>query len=329
MRGLFCGDDKPGRRLAAEALAIELGRELYRVDLSTLVNRYIGETEKNLDQVFDAAKATGAVLLFDEADSLLGRRTGVRDAHDRHANLEVSDLLQRLDDHPGLVILTANRKADLDEAFLRRLEFVVEFPVPRHPVPPGASQLGPLQVRLSRLNYFFGRLLSVDDFRQEQQYQLDSRRRHNQLLHGVGVVSGLQVTVSGAANPRVQVQPGVALDCLGREVAVVDTLEAVLPPGRVLYVSVHYVERLVDEVPVPGALGAEGGMQPGRIEEDAELVLELQDPLAAHPHPRGAWRPCGRDHAVPIGRLRSSGGRWRVDRAYKEPRVPHSKRPAP
>ena len=103
---------------------------MYRIDLSQVVNKYIGETEKNLKRVFDAADVSDMILFFDEADALFGRRTEVSDAHDRYANLEISYLLERMERFKGLAILATNRKKDLDEAFLRRLRYVVDFPLP-------------------------------------------------------------------------------------------------------------------------------------------------------------------------------------------------------
>lgn len=127
---LFVGAPGSGKTTAAEALANNLARDLYRVDLSAVVSKYIGETEKNLDRLFAAAEAEGAVLLLDEADVLFGKRSNVRDSHDRYANIEVNDLLQRMEGFAGLVILATNRKHDIDAAFLRRLRYVVEFPFP-------------------------------------------------------------------------------------------------------------------------------------------------------------------------------------------------------
>lgn len=127
---LFSGPSGTGKTLAAEVLAQTLGLDLYHVDLSTVVSKYIGETEKNLRRVFDAAEAGGAVLLFDEADALFGKRTEVKDSHDRYANLEVSYLLQRMEAYRGLAVLTTNLKGALDEAFERRLRFRVAFPFP-------------------------------------------------------------------------------------------------------------------------------------------------------------------------------------------------------
>ena len=116
--------------MAAEVLASELQLDLYRIDLSSVVSKYIGETEKNLRRVFDAAEEGGAILLFDEADALFGKRSEVKDSHDRYANIEISYLLQRMEAYRGLAILTTNMKSALDRAFLRRLRFVVEFPFP-------------------------------------------------------------------------------------------------------------------------------------------------------------------------------------------------------
>lgn len=127
---LFAGQSGTGKTLAAEVLAGELRLDLYRIDLSAIVNKYIGETEKNLRRVFDAAEAGGAILLFDEADALFGKRGEVKDSHDRYANIEVSYLLQRMEAYRGLAILTTNLKDNLDQAFLRRLRFVVQFPFP-------------------------------------------------------------------------------------------------------------------------------------------------------------------------------------------------------
>ena len=127
---LFAGASGTGKTLAAEVVAGALRLDLYRIDLSQVVSKYIGETEKNLSRVFDAAEAGGAVLLFDEADALFGRRSEVKDSHDRYANIEVGYLLQRIETFRGVAILTTNLKDTLDPAFLRRLRFIVQFPFP-------------------------------------------------------------------------------------------------------------------------------------------------------------------------------------------------------
>ena len=127
---LFSGASGTGKTMAAEVMANELRLDLYRIDLSQVVSKYIGETEKNLRRVFDAAEDGGAILLFDEADALFGKRSEVKDSHDRYANIEVSYLLQRMESYRGLAILTTNMKSALDTAFLRRIRFIVHFPVP-------------------------------------------------------------------------------------------------------------------------------------------------------------------------------------------------------
>ncbi|WP_447984998.1 ATP-binding protein [Nitrospira sp. Nam74] len=127
---LFAGASGTGKTMAAEVLANDLQLDLYRIDLSQVVSKYIGETEKNLRRVFDAAEEGAAILLFDEADALFGKRSDVRDSHDRYANIEVSYLLQRMEAYRGLAILTTNMKHALDPAFLRRIRFVVPFPFP-------------------------------------------------------------------------------------------------------------------------------------------------------------------------------------------------------
>lgn len=130
---LFAGPSGTGKTMAAGVLARELDRDLYQIDLATVVSKYIGETEKHLRKIFDAAERSGAILLFDEADALFGKRSQVRDSHDRYANLEVSYLLQRMESYRGIAILTTNMQNALDPAFQRRLRFVVQFPFPDAP----------------------------------------------------------------------------------------------------------------------------------------------------------------------------------------------------
>ena len=127
---LFAGDSGTGKTFAAEAIANAAGLDLYRIDLASTVSKYIGETEKNLARLFNEAERSGAVLLFDEADALFGKRSEVKDSHDRYANIEVAYLLQRVESYRGLAILTTNMKSALDRAFLRRIRFVVQFPFP-------------------------------------------------------------------------------------------------------------------------------------------------------------------------------------------------------
>lgn len=130
LTALFAGLPGTGKTMAAQVLAREMGTDAYRVDLSRVMSKYIGETEKNLASLFDEARASGAVLLFDEAEALFGKRSEVNDAHDRYANVEIAFLLQRMEEHPGVTLLATNRLRDLDEAFLRRFQFIVDFPVP-------------------------------------------------------------------------------------------------------------------------------------------------------------------------------------------------------
>jgi hypothetical protein len=130
---LFSGPPGTGKTFAAQCLAAELGLNLYRIDLAQVVSKYIGETEKALARVFAEAEAGHGILLFDEADALFGKRTEVKDAHDRYANVEVGYLLQRLEDFEGVGILTTNLRNNLDAAFVRRLRFVLEFPIPDQP----------------------------------------------------------------------------------------------------------------------------------------------------------------------------------------------------
>ena len=167
---LFAGESGTGKTMAAEVLARELGLDLYRIDLSAVVSKYIGETEKNLRRVFDAAEDSGAILLFDEADALFGKRSEVKDSHDRYANIEVSYLLQRMESYRGLAILTTNLNAALDVAFQRRLRFVVQFPFPdqalreaiwRSAFPARTPLNGIDNGKLSRLNFTGGSIRNI------------------------------------------------------------------------------------------------------------------------------------------------------------------------
>jgi len=167
---LFAGPSGTGKTMAAEVLANALDLDLYRVDLSGVVSKYIGETEKNLKRIFAAAEDSGAVLLFDEAETIFGRRSEVKDSHDRYANIEINYLLQRMESYRGLAVLATNRKADLDPAFLRRIRFVINFPFPdaglraeiwRRIFPP-QTPLAELDVnRLARLNVAGGNIRNI------------------------------------------------------------------------------------------------------------------------------------------------------------------------
>ena len=167
---LFTGESGTGKTMAAEVLAAELELELFRVDLSAVVSKYIGETEKNLKRVFDAAEEGGVVLLFDEADALFGKRSDVKDSHDRYANIEVSYLLQRMEAYRGLAILTTNLKSSMDRAFQRRIRFTVNFPFPdaaqREAIwsrvfPAAAPTQGLDMQKLSRLNVAGGNIRNI------------------------------------------------------------------------------------------------------------------------------------------------------------------------
>ncbi len=167
---LFAGVSGTGKTMAAEVLANELRLDLYRIDLSQVVSKYIGETEKNLRRVFDSAEEGGAILLFDEADALFGKRGEVKEGLDRYANIEVSYLLQRMEAYRGLAILTTNMKDALDPAFLRRIRFVIQFPFPdaaerfeiwRRMFPPQAPVDGLDMAKLARLNIAGGNIRNI------------------------------------------------------------------------------------------------------------------------------------------------------------------------
>jgi replication-associated recombination protein RarA len=130
LKVLFSGASGTGKTMTAGVIAKDLGLDMYKIDLSGIVSKYIGETEKNLDRIFRTARAGNAILFFDEADALFGRRSEVKDAHDRYANVEVAYLLMKLEEHEGLVILASNLSENIDEAFSRRMHYVVEFPLP-------------------------------------------------------------------------------------------------------------------------------------------------------------------------------------------------------
>jgi SpoVK/Ycf46/Vps4 family AAA+-type ATPase len=127
---IFAGQSGTGKTMSAEIIAGELRMDLYKIDLSNVVSKYIGETEKNLERIFTEAGESNAILFFDEADSIFGKRSEVKDAHDRYANIETGYLLQKMDEYEGIVILATNLRKNLDEAFVRRMHFVIEYPFP-------------------------------------------------------------------------------------------------------------------------------------------------------------------------------------------------------
>jgi len=167
---LFAGASGTGKTMAAEVLASQLRLDLYRIDLSAVVSKYIGETEKNLRRVFDAAEDGGAILFFDEADALFGKRSEVKDSHDRYANIEINYLLQRIEQYRGLAVLATNMKGALDSAFMRRIRFVVNFPMPdaaqraqiwRRIFPPDTPTDGLDIGKLARLNITGGNIRNI------------------------------------------------------------------------------------------------------------------------------------------------------------------------
>jgi SpoVK/Ycf46/Vps4 family AAA+-type ATPase len=152
---LFAGPPGTGKTMAAEVLATDLGLELYKIDLASVVSKYIGETEKNLERIFHEGQSSNAILFFDEADSLFGKRSEVKDSHDRYANLEISYLLQRMEEYDGIVILATNLRKNMDDAFVRRMHGAIEFPMPeeldrleiwRRTFPPEAPVAGDLDL---------------------------------------------------------------------------------------------------------------------------------------------------------------------------------------
>lgn len=171
-RALFHGPPGTGKTLTATLLGKSTARDIYRVDLSTIVSKYIGETEKNLAALFDRAAKRDWILFFDEADALFGKRTGVKDAHDRYANQEVSYLLQRVEDFDGLVILSSNFRANIDEAFLRRFNAIIRFPLPtreereqiwQRTLPDRGDKAG-LAERLSKFELSGGNIVNIVQF---------------------------------------------------------------------------------------------------------------------------------------------------------------------
>lgn len=127
-RVLFDGPSEINKKATAEMLGREFNKEIFRIDLSSVVSKYIGETEKNLEAIFKKAESKNVILYFDEADALFDKRTDVKDSHDKYANIEVSYLLQRIEEYPGIVILAGNMKGNIDDAFIRRFQTVVQFP---------------------------------------------------------------------------------------------------------------------------------------------------------------------------------------------------------
>ncbi|MGB3612478.1 MAG: ATP-binding protein [Elainellaceae cyanobacterium] len=167
---LFVGESGTGKTMAAEVIANDLRLDLYRIDLSAVVSKYIGETEKNLRRLFDEADNGGAILFFDEADALFGKRSEIKDSHDRYANIEINYLLQRVEAYRGLAILATNLKNAIDTSFLRRLRFIVSFPFPsaterraiwQKAFPPETPQADLDFKRLARFNLTGGNIHNI------------------------------------------------------------------------------------------------------------------------------------------------------------------------
>ncbi|MGH7512747.1 MAG: AAA family ATPase [Gemmatimonadales bacterium] len=183
---LFAGESGTGKTMAAEVIANELGLGLYRIDLSAVVSKYIGETEKNLRRLFDAAEDGGAILFFDECDAIFGKRSEVKDSHDRYANIEINYLLQRMETYRGLAILATNMKSGLDRAFLRRLRFTIEFPFP------GTAE----RKRIWRQVFPAGMNTSALDFDRLARLSLTGGSIHNIALNSAFLAAGADGAVT-------------------------------------------------------------------------------------------------------------------------------------
>lgn len=195
MNLLFAGENREMKRVAALVFANELNLPLYRIDLSQVAGKYRGETEKNIRKLFDAAEESRAILFFDEADALFCKRSEVKDSHDRYANIEVSYLLQRMEEYRGLAILTTNMKDALDPAFLRRIRFSVGFPYPDEKTRKeyGNNPVHTMKIRVNRDSaerngYFSGTLMTGRDFSAGQEYH-GGRKKNNPADLPAGMVT--------------------------------------------------------------------------------------------------------------------------------------------
>lgn len=176
--------------------------------------------------------------------------------------------------------------------------------------------------KLERVNFSYGMVLGANDFEEEQNYFVDKHRRHNQLLHGAGIVYGLNVTVDSDDPGTIRIEPGLALDCLGHEICVPEVVELQLPASREsIYLSVKYAERKIKPIPVPtGPSEPENAMQASRIEEGFEFAFEPSDSFKGHKRHLCGWFACGEPHSVPLARLRSARGD-KPDRQFVPPRM--------
>ena len=167
---------------------------------------------------------------------------------------------------------------------------------------------------LKRVRYSFGQVLSIDDFTDEQEYFLEKHRRHNRILHGAGVVFGLEVS---RRKDSVVVQPGLALDCRGEEISVCEPVESAFPQeGEKAYIILSYAEKMTDPLPAAGE-----DMQFSRIEESFKVTFEPHDPTAKHKWRKASLVPCENVHGIPLAKLFFNRGRWRIDRRFRRPRV--------
>jgi hypothetical protein len=173
---------------------------------------------------------------------------------------------------------------------------------------------------LKRVNYHMGQLLTVEDFKQEQEYHLEKHRRHNRCLHGCGIVCGLEVSTEGNA---ICVGPGFALDCCGNEIWVHQAPELRMPQGEnAIYVGIRYAEKKTDPAPLPGTPAAEGEeMQYKRIEESFEITFDSENPSLKHKQGKFGWHPCGTSHVIPLGKLLQRRGRWMIDVKFRRPLI--------
>lgn len=166
----------------------------------------------------------------------------------------------------------------------------------------------------NRVRYFTGQLLTAEDFEAEQEYLREKRRRHNRYSHGYGVVNGLQVSIG---DNNVRVDPGLAVDCHGEEIVVCEPTEVALTEkDGVKYLTICYIERETDPVPVPGS---EETIQNSRIEEVFELTFECDHPCSGHKRDKLRWVPCGEAHGIPLAKLTYRRGHWRIDRKFRRP----------
>lgn len=329
-RVLMAGGSKKARFALTRFIADSFGVDVYRVDLSAVVSKYIGETEKNLRRLFDAGKRGDVLLFFDEADALFGKRSGVKDGHDRCAGQDVAWFLRRLESYEGVVILGTSRRENLDSTARSRFPFVIPVPtaaelrLERKPVKASNSgQTANELLRhsvfcgepLRRPHYFDGRLLTAEDLSAEQNYHRNKLRQHNLHCHGSGVVTGLEVsTTNEKSGSTLVIEPGMAIDPVGNEVHLCTRANISLPDSpAAIQVGIRLAERFTGSIPA-GSPDAPK-MMPAQVEEGSEIVLE---PLPMVPQTSANSCPGSNPaKALPLARLIRNGGGWRPDRRFK------------